>query len=98
MEIVTTVPIRAEVDGCPATADHLRHLALVDYGDFTAMQVRDGRNCRRLANGHGFDEALLTGPGGVISEGAITNLACYDGTTLVWADAPRIYVPCVLPW
>jgi len=43
---------------------------------------------RRLANRHGFDEALLTGPGGVISEGAITNLACYDGTALIWPDAP----------
>ncbi len=182
--IVSTAPIRIEVNGHPATTDHLRHLALTDYGHFTAMQVRDGRTrgldlhlrrleqatrelldsdldldqvrghvrhalagtqdasarvivwpdpadapaimvtvrppaempgtpqalrsvpyqrpvphlkhiggfgqtyYRRLADRHGFDEALLTGPAGVISEGAITNFAGYDGTGLVWPDAP----------
>jgi branched-subunit amino acid aminotransferase/4-amino-4-deoxychorismate lyase len=45
---------------------------------------------RRLAEREGFDEALLTGPGGVISEGAITNLGCFDGTSVVWPDAPAL--------
>lgn len=185
MGIVSTVPIRAEVNGRPATSDDLRHLALVDYGHFTAMQVREGRTrgldlhmrrleqatrelfdsdldrdqvrahirhalagtldasvrvivvCpdpadapaimvtvrppaerpgapqalksvpyqrpvphlkhiggfgqtyyRRQADRHGFDDALLTGPDGVIAEGAITNFAGYYGTSLVWPDAP----------
>ena len=43
---------------------------------------------RRLAERTGFDEALLTGPGGVISEGAITNIGFYDGAGVVWPDAP----------
>jgi branched-subunit amino acid aminotransferase/4-amino-4-deoxychorismate lyase len=43
---------------------------------------------RRLAAAEGFDDALLAGPGGVISEGAIANVAFFDGTTLTWPDAP----------
>lgn len=36
----------------------------------------------------GFDDALLTGPGGAVSEGSVTNVGCYDGTALTWPDAP----------
>ncbi|WP_207939157.1 hypothetical protein [Actinomadura darangshiensis] len=32
-----------EVDGRPATAEALAHPAIVNYGHFTAMQVRSGR-------------------------------------------------------
>jgi hypothetical protein len=38
-----TPAVRAEVNGNPATAGPLHHLALANYGHFTAMQVRDGR-------------------------------------------------------
>ncbi|MFE7121230.1 aminotransferase class IV [Streptomyces sp. NPDC057654] len=38
----------------------------------------------------GFDEALLTGPDGTVSEGAITNVAFIDGDTVVWPDAPAL--------
>jgi branched-subunit amino acid aminotransferase/4-amino-4-deoxychorismate lyase len=40
---VSGVPIRVEVNGRMATAEHLQHPALVNYGHFTAMQVRNGR-------------------------------------------------------
>ncbi|MGE5292567.1 MAG: aminotransferase class IV [Micromonosporaceae bacterium] len=46
--------MRAEIDGHAARADGLRFLALVNYGHFTAMQVRDqavrglGRHLGRL--------------------------------------------------
>jgi branched-subunit amino acid aminotransferase/4-amino-4-deoxychorismate lyase len=43
---------------------------------------------RRLARRDGFDDALLAGPGGVISEGAISNIAFFDGTAITWPDAP----------
>jgi branched-subunit amino acid aminotransferase/4-amino-4-deoxychorismate lyase len=46
---------------------------------------------RRLAGRNGFDEALLTGPGGVISEGAITNIGFFDGATVTWPDAPALH-------
>jgi branched-subunit amino acid aminotransferase/4-amino-4-deoxychorismate lyase len=181
---VSTSPIRVEIDGRTATADQLQHPALVNYGHFTAMQVRDRRTrgldlhlrrldaatrelfdvsldagrirnyvrstladlrdasvrvsvyqpdtddsvsvmvavrppadmpatpvslesvpyqravphikhaggfaqiyYGRLAERHGFDDALLTGPGGDISEGAISNVAFYDGATVIWPDA-----------
>jgi len=44
----------------------------------------------RLARRNGFDEALLTGPDGAISEGAITNIGFFDGTTVVWPSAPLL--------
>ena len=42
----------------------------------------------RLAAASGFDGALLAGPGGAIAEGAITNVAFFDETTVTWPGAP----------
>ncbi|MFH9068334.1 aminotransferase class IV [Streptomyces alboflavus] len=58
---------------------HIKHL-----GGFG--QAYHGRQARRA----GYDEALLTGPDGLISEGAITNVAFFDGRDLVWPDAPHL--------
>jgi branched-subunit amino acid aminotransferase/4-amino-4-deoxychorismate lyase len=35
--------VRVEVDGRPATVEVLQHRALVSYGHYTVMQVREGR-------------------------------------------------------
>ncbi|GGV44831.1 hypothetical protein GCM10010495_72860 [Kitasatospora herbaricolor] len=43
---------------------------------------------RQVAAGEGYDEALLVGQGGVIAEGAITNVGFVEGDTVVWPDAP----------
>jgi branched-subunit amino acid aminotransferase/4-amino-4-deoxychorismate lyase len=56
---------------------HIKHLG--DFGQ---------RFYGRLAERAGFDEALLTGPGGVISEGSITNVGFFDGDTVIWPEAP----------
>jgi branched-subunit amino acid aminotransferase/4-amino-4-deoxychorismate lyase len=45
---------------------------------------------QRLAHRNEFDEALLTGPGGIISEGSITNIGFWDGTSITWPDAPAL--------
>jgi len=45
---------------------------------------------QRRAKQNGFDEALLTGPGGVISEGSVTNIGFIDGGDLVWPNAPML--------
>ncbi|GAA5082633.1 branched-subunit amino acid aminotransferase/4-amino-4-deoxychorismate lyase [Thermocatellispora tengchongensis] len=47
----------------------------------------------RLARAEGYDEALLTGPGGVVSEGAVTNVAFVrpGGAGVVWPDAPCLH-------
>ncbi|WP_349253933.1 aminotransferase class IV [Streptomyces sp. BPTC-684] len=46
--------------------------------------LRPGRRPR------GYTEALLTGPGGEIAEGAITNIAFWDGSSVVWPDRPAL--------
>ncbi|WP_328317376.1 aminotransferase class IV [Streptomyces sp. NBC_00388] len=58
---------------------HIKHL-----GSFA--QTHYGRAAVRA----GFDDALLTGPGGVVTEGAVTNIAFWDGTSVVWPDAPAL--------
>ena len=58
---------------------HIKHLA--DFGQ---------SYFQRLAHRNRFDEALLTGPGGVISEGSITNIGFSDGDGLVWPNAPAL--------
>jgi branched-subunit amino acid aminotransferase/4-amino-4-deoxychorismate lyase len=45
----------------------------------------------RLARQGGFDDALLTGPDGLICEGAIANIAFFDGATVIWPDAPALH-------
>jgi branched-subunit amino acid aminotransferase/4-amino-4-deoxychorismate lyase len=45
---------------------------------------------REAALREGYDEILLTTDDGTVSEGAITNLAGWDGTALIWPDAPHL--------
>ncbi|MGW6414323.1 aminotransferase class IV [Streptomyces sp. NPDC055055] len=58
-------------------APHIKHL-----GGFGQSYHREA------AVRAGFDEAVLTSPDGEIAEGAITNIAFWDGTSLVWPSAP----------
>ncbi|MEU6166497.1 aminotransferase class IV [Streptomyces tanashiensis] len=58
-------------------APHIKHL-----GGFG--QTYHGEAARRA----GFDDALLTSPYGEIAEGAVTNIAFWDGTSVVWPSAP----------
>lgn len=48
------------------------------------------RYYQRLVRASGFDEALLTGPDGIISEGSITNVGCFDGRQVIWPAAPAL--------
>ncbi|MEW1694944.1 MULTISPECIES: aminotransferase class IV [unclassified Streptomyces] len=58
-------------------AAHIKHLGGFGQAYHRAEALRAG-----------YDEALLTSPRGEISEGAITNIAFWDGTSLVWPSAP----------
>ena len=58
---------------------HIKHTG-------TFGQTFHGRAARRA----GFDDALLTGAGGVIAEGAITNVGFFDGSDVIWPDAPSL--------
>jgi branched-subunit amino acid aminotransferase/4-amino-4-deoxychorismate lyase len=45
---------------------------------------------QRQVRAAGFDEALLTGSDGAVSEGSITNIGFHDGSDIVWPDAPAL--------
>ena len=74
-----SIPWRLQTVPYQRPLAHIKHLA--DFGQ---------SYFRRLAHRNRFDEALLTGPGGVISEGAITNIGFSDGDGLVWPNAPAL--------
>lgn len=59
---------------------HLKHL-----GGF------EKEHRRRLAQRSGFDEVLLTGPDGQLSEGGITNIGFFKGDDVIWPDAPALH-------
>lgn len=44
----------------------------------------------KLVERRGFDEPLLVGEGGLVAEGAITNVGFVAGDTVVWPDAPML--------
>jgi branched-subunit amino acid aminotransferase/4-amino-4-deoxychorismate lyase len=86
--IMVTVRAPAEMPGAPRglqTVAHLRPLPHIKHVG-TFGQIYFGR----LAERNGFDDALLTGPGGLVAEGAITNIAFFDGSGVVWPDAPAL--------
>ena len=58
---------------------HIKHI-----GDFGQGYYQ------RLAHTNGFDEALLTGPDGIVCEGSITNIGFSDGAGVVWPAAPAL--------
>ena len=59
---------------------HIKHLGDFGQGYF-----------QRLAWRNGFDEALLTGPGGAVAEGSITNIGFSDGAGVVWPAEPALH-------
>jgi branched-subunit amino acid aminotransferase/4-amino-4-deoxychorismate lyase len=59
-------------------AAHLKHLA-TEQGFHS-----------RAAHRNGFDDALLTGLDGTISETAIANIGFFDSSGAVWPDAPLL--------
>ena len=44
----------------------------------------------RLAHRHGFDDALLTGADGLVSETAIANVGFFAASGVIWPDAPLL--------
>jgi branched-subunit amino acid aminotransferase/4-amino-4-deoxychorismate lyase len=87
--VLVTVRPPAEMSGAPQSLRSvpyqrpLSHLKQVG-GGFGQVYYR------RLAARDGFTEALLTGPDGVIAEGGITNVGFFDGSGVVWPDAPAL--------
>lgn len=91
----STAPVPMVTVRGPAPADRTpRSLMSVPFaravphikrpGEFA--QTYYGQQARRA----GFDDALLTSPGGMVTEGAVTNIGFWDGTAVVWPDAPAL--------
>ncbi|WP_067485863.1 aminotransferase class IV [Actinomadura hibisca] len=76
---LSPAPQRLRSVGYLRPVPHVKHL-----GGFGQLYHR-----RRVAR-EGYDEALLTGPDGVVAEGAITNIGFLDGDQIVWPDAPQL--------
>ena len=68
------------------SVDHQRPLAHVKHiGGFGQAHYR------RVAERAGYDDALLTGPGGVVSEAGVCNVAFLSAGELLWPDAPSLH-------
>ncbi|MFE9723405.1 aminotransferase class IV family protein [Streptomyces sp. NPDC005794] len=85
---MVTVREPVRMDGAPKSLMSVPFARSVPHikrpGEFG--QTYYGQQARRA----GFDEALLTSPGGMVTEGAITNIGFWDGTSVVWPDAPAL--------
>ncbi|MET0495770.1 MAG: aminotransferase class IV, partial [Actinoplanes sp.] len=46
------------------------------------------RYAQRTARDHGYDDALFVGPDGLVREGSVWNVAFWDGTHVVFPEAP----------
>jgi branched-subunit amino acid aminotransferase/4-amino-4-deoxychorismate lyase len=58
---------------------HIKHVT-TDQGHY-----------RRHAQRDGFDDAVLVGPDGVVSESTLANIGFFDGAAVVWPDAPMLH-------
>lgn len=74
-----TVPQRLTSVGYQRPVAHIKHAG-------TFGQIHYGQ----AAEGAGFDDALLTGPGGVIAETATANIGFFDGAAVIWPSAPQL--------
>jgi branched-subunit amino acid aminotransferase/4-amino-4-deoxychorismate lyase len=58
---------------------HIKHVT-TDQGHY-----------RRHAQRSGFDDAVLVGSNDVVSETTLANIGFFDGTAVVWPDAPMLH-------
>ncbi|MEU4226906.1 aminotransferase class IV [Nonomuraea sp. NPDC026600] len=85
--VTATAPVEVATD--PQNVRSVRYQRFLPHIKHTGG-FPQGYLGRRVA-AEGFDEALLTTDDGVISEGSITNLGCFDGSRVIWPDAPMLH-------
>jgi len=74
-----TSPLRVRCQRYDRGAPHIKHVGT--FGLF---------HQRRIAQQHGFDDALFMTADGAISEGTIWNIGFFDGRQVVWPQAPML--------
>lgn len=72
-------PVRLRTVQYERDTPHVKHV-----GTFGLL------NQKRLAQAAGFDDALFVDATGAISEGSIWNIGFFDGTRVVWPNAPAL--------
>jgi branched-subunit amino acid aminotransferase/4-amino-4-deoxychorismate lyase len=77
---VPTVPQRLEPIAYQRPHAHIKHVGGFGEIDHTSLAQR-----------HGYDGSLLTGPDGVISEAGIANIGFFEGPTVIWPAAPHLH-------
>ena len=74
-----TSPLRVKSFRFTRTLAHVKHV-----GTFPLFHYR------RLAQQSGFDDAVFVDDGGCIEEGSVWNIGFFDGSGIVWPDAPQL--------
>jgi branched-subunit amino acid aminotransferase/4-amino-4-deoxychorismate lyase len=72
-------PQRLQTARYQRPAPHVKHVT-TDQGHY-----------RRQAQRNGFDDAVLVGREGVVSETTLANIGFFDGAAVVWPDAPMLH-------
>ncbi|MER6942871.1 aminotransferase class IV [Nonomuraea sp. NPDC000554] len=88
LRVIATAAPPAQVATVPQRLRSVRHQRFLAHVKHTGGFAQGYLG--RQVQAEGFDEALFTGDDGVISEGSITNLGCFDGSRIVWPDAPML--------
>ena len=76
---IASDPLRVRSVHYQREAPHIKHIGT--FGLF---------HQKRLAQAAGFDDALFVDAGGAIAEGSIWNVGFFDGTQVIWPDAPAL--------
>jgi len=77
--VASAPPLRVRGQRYDREAPHIKHV-----GTFGLFQQR------RVAQQHGFDDALFVTADGAISEGSVWNVGFFDGSHVVWPQAPML--------
>jgi branched-subunit amino acid aminotransferase/4-amino-4-deoxychorismate lyase len=77
---VPTTPQRLEPIAYQRPSPHIKHV-----GGFAGIDHTS------LAQRHGYDGSLLTGPDGEISEAGIANIGFIGGPAVIWPAAPHLH-------
>jgi branched-subunit amino acid aminotransferase/4-amino-4-deoxychorismate lyase len=87
--IMVTVGAPAEASAAPQrlqSVGYQRPLAHIKHvGGFGQIHYK------AVAQRNGFDEALLTGPDGAVSEATGANIGFFDGAAVVWPCTPALH-------
>jgi branched-subunit amino acid aminotransferase/4-amino-4-deoxychorismate lyase len=79
--IMVTVGAPAEASAAPQRLQSVRYQRLLAHVKHDAA----------VAQRNGFDEALLTGPDGAVSEATGANIGFFDGAAVVWPSTPALH-------